>query len=142
MTPVGDEGIPAGVDLSAVSETFAEHLTFANDQQLANDGRSVVEQHGSVGTHIPMRTCVGCRACVNKADLVRLVISGEQLIVDASGSHPGRGAYVHPSKECLDKALKRRAFPRALRWNGPINIHDVSEQLMLTSLADRSGAVG
>jgi len=28
---------------------------------------------------------------------------------------PGRGAWVHPTRECMDAALRRRAFGRALR---------------------------
>lgn len=28
---------------------------------------------------------------------------------------PGRGAWLHPDPACLDAAVKRRAFPRALR---------------------------
>jgi predicted RNA-binding protein YlxR (DUF448 family) len=28
---------------------------------------------------------------------------------------PGRGAHLHPDLDCLDLALRRRAFPRALR---------------------------
>jgi uncharacterized protein len=28
---------------------------------------------------------------------------------------PGRGAWLHPTGECLEQALRRRAFGRALR---------------------------
>jgi predicted RNA-binding protein YlxR (DUF448 family) len=28
---------------------------------------------------------------------------------------PGRGAWLHPTEECLEQALRRRAFGRALR---------------------------
>jgi predicted RNA-binding protein YlxR (DUF448 family) len=32
----------------------------------------------------------------------------------------GRGAWLHPSPDCLDLALRRRAFARALRLTGPL----------------------
>ncbi|MCZ9338356.1 YlxR family protein, partial [Streptomyces sp. TRM76130] len=35
---------------------------------------------------------------------------------------PGRGAYVHPTQVCLDQAVRRRAFPRALRVPGPLDV--------------------
>jgi predicted RNA-binding protein YlxR (DUF448 family) len=34
---------------------------------------------------------------------------------------PGRGAWLHPSPDCLDLAIRRRAFPRALRVPGPLD---------------------
>jgi uncharacterized protein len=34
--------------------------------------------------------------------------------VDPQGGMPGRGAYVHPSSDCLETAQKRRALERAL----------------------------
>jgi predicted RNA-binding protein YlxR (DUF448 family) len=37
------------------------------------------------------------------------------LIIDESAVLPGRGAWVHPTRECMDAALRRRAFGRALR---------------------------
>ena len=35
---------------------------------------------------------------------------------------PGRGAHLHPRYECLDLAERRRAFPRALRVAGPLDL--------------------
>ncbi|MEY9849764.1 putative RNA-binding protein YlxR (DUF448 family) [Streptacidiphilus sp. BW17] len=34
---------------------------------------------------------------------------------------PGRGAYLHPESGCLASALRRRAFPRAFRLQGPLD---------------------
>jgi predicted RNA-binding protein YlxR (DUF448 family) len=34
---------------------------------------------------------------------------------------PGRGAWLHPSPDCLDLALRRRALTRALRVAGPLD---------------------
>ncbi len=35
---------------------------------------------------------------------------------DPDGSAPGRGAHLHPTTECYDLAVRRRAFARALRF--------------------------
>ncbi|HJR40163.1 MAG TPA: YlxR family protein [Nocardioidaceae bacterium] len=66
-----------------------------------------------------MRTCVGCRQRAAVQDLLRVVVadqgSGPAVIPDPARRAPGRGAHLHPTSDCLELALRRRAFPRALR---------------------------
>jgi predicted RNA-binding protein YlxR (DUF448 family) len=38
-----------------------------------------------------------------------------EAIPDPSGTLPGRGAWVHPTRDCIETAIKRKAFGRALR---------------------------
>ncbi|WP_442952950.1 YlxR family protein [Pedococcus sp. 5OH_020] len=38
-----------------------------------------------------------------------------RLTPDPRRRLPGRGAWLHPTGDCLDQALRRRAFGRALR---------------------------
>ena len=56
---------------------------------------------------------MGCRGKDEKAALVRIVFDGSAYAVDARGSAPGRGAYLHPG--CAERAGNSRAIPRALR---------------------------
>ena len=70
----------------------------------------------------PERTCVGCRERAAKSDLLRTVEIEGACVPDPRGTLPGRGAYVHPDPVCLDQAVRRRAFPRALRVPGPLDI--------------------
>ena len=65
--------------------------------------------------HIPQRTCVGCREVNEKKTLVRIVKTPDGVCVDPTGRMPGRGAYLHDSKECWEKGLKRGARARALK---------------------------
>lgn len=56
-------------------------------------------------------------------DLIRVVAvpdgkSGNALLVDTVGNLPGRGAWLHPDPDCLQAAIRRRAFARALRITG------------------------
>ncbi|MFD5077023.1 YlxR family protein [Streptomyces sp. NPDC058371] len=69
----------------------------------------------------PERTCVGCRERAAKDDLLRIVAMEGECAPDPRGTLPGRGAYVHPALVCLDLAVRRRAFPRALRAQGPLD---------------------
>ena len=64
---------------------------------------------------VPIRTCIGCRSQTERNSAVRFVLEGDQLVLDPGRRMPGRGAWVHLSSECLETALKRRAFNRAFR---------------------------
>jgi uncharacterized protein len=62
----------------------------------------------------PVRTCIGCGRKAAQAELVRLVVDGARVVVDRARSG-GRGAWLHAAVPCLERAVKRRAFGRALR---------------------------
>jgi predicted RNA-binding protein YlxR (DUF448 family) len=57
-----------------------------------------------------------------KFELLRVVASdrgaGLEVVPDPAGRAPGRGAHLHPTPECLELAIRRRAFPRALKTEG------------------------
>ncbi len=64
---------------------------------------------------IPMRKCLGCMEGHPKKELVRVVRSAQgEVSVDATGKKNGRGAYLCPSRDCLQKARKARRLERAL----------------------------
>jgi predicted RNA-binding protein YlxR (DUF448 family)/ribosomal protein L7Ae-like RNA K-turn-binding protein len=54
------------------------------------------------------RTCAGCSKHAPADELVRVVHdpSSGEVAVDLAGSGFGRGAHVHPTPECIAKALK------------------------------------
>ena len=83
-------------------------------------------------TRVPRRTCVGCRELAEKTNLVRLVVAGDCVSVDRTGSAPGRGAYVHPDRTCLEAAIARGGLSRALHLG-------LNEQGAATLRADLEG---
>ena len=85
--------------------------------------------------HIPQRTCVACREVNEKKTLIRVVKSPDGVCIDPSGRMPGRGAYLHDTKECWEKALKRGALARALKT-------EISEADMKTLLDFAEKRVG
>ena len=65
---------------------------------------------------VPMRTCVGCTESKDKNDLMRIAIYEGAFTVDPSGRAKGRGIYIcKNSPDCFEKAVKRKAFERALK---------------------------
>ena len=63
----------------------------------------------------PVRMCAGCRGRAGKAELLRLVARDGVGVVDEAQTAPGRGVYLHPRRECLEQAVKRRSMGRLLR---------------------------
>ncbi|MEP6842866.1 MAG: YlxR family protein [Pseudolysinimonas sp.] len=62
-----------------------------------------------------VRTCLGCRQRAPRTSLVRVVARDGRVVVDAAARLPGRGAWLHPASACLETAITRTAFGRALR---------------------------
>ena len=79
----------------------------------------------------PIRMCAGCRGREAKADLLRIVARNGVGVVDPAQTEPGRGVYLHPSRDCLDRAMKRRSIGRSLRAeiDGPRTAEVISVQL-------------
>lgn len=87
-------------------------------------------------TEGPVRTCIGCRERTLAVELLRMVaVSGGDghlaVVVDSAGSLRGRGAWLHPDERCLEAAIRRRAFTRALRITGSPDTSAVVEQIHL-----------
>jgi uncharacterized protein len=75
----------------------------------------------------PQRTCVGCRRVRDKGDLVRIARApGGPVLVDRTGDAEGRGAYVCPDPECIERA--RRRLAGALRTSN-IDFTEISREL-------------
>ena len=77
----------------------------------------------------PVRTCVGCRTRSLRSALLRVVSIRSVLVLDERATMPGRGAWVHETPECMDAAIRRRAFVRALRVSGPLDTQTIEQRI-------------
>lgn len=74
---------------------------------------------------IPMRQCTGCREMKPKRELIRVVRAPEgEISIDFKGKKSGRGAYVCPNSQCLQRAIKNKAFERAFEMTIPDEIYE------------------
>lgn len=65
--------------------------------------------------HSPQRSCTVCRAKTDKSDLIRVVRSPDgRAVVDAAKKLPGRGAYICPDSDCIEKAKKSGSLAHSL----------------------------
>ncbi|WP_396655376.1 YlxR family protein [Microbacterium sp.] len=78
---------------------------------------------------VPVRTCVGCRVRAPRSALLRVVAVDSAVVIDEHARLPGRGAWLHDTPECMEAALRRRAFTRALRASGPLDTQAIEEHL-------------
>jgi uncharacterized protein len=53
---------------------------------------------------------------------------------------PGRGAWLHPTPECFELAVRRKAFGRALRLQVAFDVTAVARHLGVQHAQHRSGA--
>lgn len=86
------------------------------------------------------RTCIGCRRKADASELIRIVLDGESpgvVRVDPRRRMPGRGAHLHPSPDCLEAALRRRAFARALRSATPVEVAELESYVAALGSHDR-----
>jgi predicted RNA-binding protein YlxR (DUF448 family) len=80
---------------------------------------------------IPQRTCIGCGTIRNKKELLRIVRTPEQeVLLDPTGKKSGRGAYICPAMECLEKAFKGDLLAKRLEITiAPADKERLREQL-------------
>ena len=65
----------------------------------------------------PMRRCIACRESKPQDELMRFTCTDGVVRADDGVRSDGRGFYLCRNRDCIDSAIKRRAFSRALRRN-------------------------
>ncbi|RKQ33356.1 YlxR family protein [Kocuria tytonis] len=78
-----------------------------------------------------LRTCVGCRTVTSPDQLVRVTTEntadGPRVVADLHRRLGGRGAWVHATRQCVDRAVRKRAFNRSFRT--AVTAQHLTEQL-------------
>ena len=85
----------------------------------------------SANKKIPMRQCVGCQELKSKKEMIRVIRTSEgEFLLDATGKKNGRGAYICPSKNCLEKAVKNKGLERSFKQSIPREVYEALEKEM------------
>ena len=73
---------------------------------------------------VPMRRCVGCDEMKSKREMIRIIKTPEgEIVLDAGGRKNGRGAYICPNSDCLEKARRSKGLERSLKTAIPEEIY-------------------
>lgn len=66
-----------------------------------------------------------------KKEMIRVIRTPEgDFLLDATGKKNGRGAYLCPSRECLDKARKNKGLERSFKQAIPKEVYEALEKEM------------
>lgn len=69
----------------------------------------------------------------NKKEMIRVLKTPEEeFVLDASGKKNGRGAYLCPSGECLERAIKSKGLERSFKQAIPSEVYDELKEEMQT----------
>ena len=80
---------------------------------------------------LPIRKCVGCQEMKSKKEMIRVIRTSQgEFLLDATGRKNGRGAYLCPSKECLEKAVKNKGLERSFKQAIPKEVYEALEKDM------------
>lgn len=66
---------------------------------------------------IPLRMCVITREKMEKKDLIRIVKSDEDVIIDLTNKLNGKGCYLKKDIEVIKKAKKSKILDKILETN-------------------------
>lgn len=81
---------------------------------------------------IPMRKCVGCGEMKPKKEMIRVIKTENEIMLDATGKKNGRGAYLCATTECLKKAEKSRGLERSFKAAIPDEVYKNLEKELNT----------
>jgi predicted RNA-binding protein YlxR (DUF448 family) len=64
----------------------------------------------------PLRTCLATGEVLPRERLMRFVVGPDgQIVPDLAGKLPGRGLWLTPTRQALERAIARKAFARGAR---------------------------
>ena len=67
----------------------------------------------------------------NKKEMIRVIRTKEgEFLLDATGKKNGRGAYICPSKECFQTAVKNKGLERSFKESIPAEVYEALEKEM------------
>jgi len=74
---------------------------------------------------IPQRQCMGCRERKAKREMIRVARGTDGNVnLDFGGKMNGRGAFICPNPECLNKARRSKALERSLETEIPAEVYE------------------
>ena len=79
---------------------------------------------------IPLRKCVSCNERKEKKELIRIVASDTEAVIDKTLRLNGRGAYICRDEKCILNAKKRKSLDRSLQ----INVTEEFYELLIKEL--------
>lgn len=78
---------------------------------------------------VPLRMCVACKSSKPKNELLRIVKTDTEFVLDKKGKMNGRGAYICNDNECLEKLCKQKILNKVYKQNISLDVYNkIKEQ--------------
>ena len=71
-----------------------------------------------------MRKCVGCGEMKPKKELIRILRTEEEFLVDVTRKKNGRGAYLVRVKHAFDLSVKSHGLERSFKQEIPQEVYE------------------
>ncbi len=108
----------------------------SSDENVVNSDEPDDTNQGTGFDSGPLRTCFASGEQRAKAELLRFVVGpDEQIVFDVAGRLPGRGLWLSPERDMIEKATSKRLFSRAARRS--VQVPDGLVNHVATSLKRR-----
>ena len=79
----------------------------------------------------PMRRCIACYNSSPQDELLRFTVVDGKITFDGDIRGEGRGYYLCDNRECLELAIKKKAFNRVCKGNvDPDTIREVVNNVL------------
>ena len=79
----------------------------------------------------PMRRCIACYTSYPQDTLLRFTVIDGNIKFDSDGKNDGRGHYICNSSDCLELAIKKKAFNRVCKSNvDPDTIREAAQVVL------------
>lgn len=87
----------------------------------------------------PQRTCIVTGETLPQSALLRFAIAPDDTVIpDISGKLPGRGVWITPTAESVQKAIDSKAFARSAKGavDVPANLVEKTHEILRTKLVE------
>lgn len=74
--------------------------------------------------HQPERMCAACRTRHKKSELLRVVLSQDEIVCDVRQKLLGRGVYVCKNAACAELLRKKKSLSRSFKRDVPETVYD------------------
>lgn len=80
-------------------------------------------------TSVVNRMCIQTREVTDRVNMYRLIVSGDEVVLDSDYKLQGRSVYIQKDNEIISKFLKRKKLPIRLDEQKQLQIRKILSEI-------------
>lgn len=80
-------------------------------------------------TSVVNRMCIQTRQVIGRTNMYRLIVSGDEVVLDPDYKIQGRSVYIQKDSEIISKFLKRKRLPIRLDEEKQLQIRKILSEI-------------